>query len=32
MTGVLLSILPMIVLYLASQRFFIRGMTAGIGK
>jgi len=32
MTGVLLSILPMVVLYLASQRFFIRGMTAGIGK
>jgi raffinose/stachyose/melibiose transport system permease protein len=32
MMGVLLSILPMIVLYLAGQRFFIRGMTAGIGK
>ncbi len=32
MAGAFLSILPLLVLYLASQRFFIRGMTAGIGK
>jgi raffinose/stachyose/melibiose transport system permease protein len=32
MTGVLLSILPMVILYLGSQRFFVRGLTAGIGK
>jgi ABC-type glycerol-3-phosphate transport system permease component len=30
--GAFLSILPLLVLYLASQKFFIRGMTAGIGK
>jgi ABC-type glycerol-3-phosphate transport system permease component len=32
MAGAFLSILPLLVLYLASQKFFIRGMTAGIGK
>jgi ABC-type glycerol-3-phosphate transport system permease component len=32
MAGASLSILPLLVLYLASQKFFIRGMTAGIGK
>lgn len=32
MAGALLSMLPLIVLYLGSQSFFIRGMTAGIGK
>jgi ABC-type glycerol-3-phosphate transport system permease component len=32
MAGALLSILPLLVLYLAGQRFFIRGLTAGIGK
>lgn len=32
MAGALLSILPLVVLYLGSQSFFVRGMTAGIGK
>lgn len=32
MAGALLSILPLLVLYLAGQRFFVRGLTAGIGK
>lgn len=32
MAGALLSILPLAILYLASQSFFVRGMTAGIGK
>jgi ABC-type glycerol-3-phosphate transport system permease component len=32
MAGAFLSMLPLLVLYLASQKFFIRGMTAGIGK
>jgi ABC-type glycerol-3-phosphate transport system permease component len=32
MTGALLSMAPLIVLYLAGQRFFVRGLTAGIGK
>lgn len=32
MVGALLSILPLVVLYLGSQSFFVRGMTAGIGK
>jgi len=32
MAGALLTILPLLILYLASQRFFVRGMTAGIGK
>ena len=32
MAGALLCVLPLLLLYLASQRFFIRGMTAGIGK
>ena len=27
-----LSILPVVVLYLSGQRFFVRGLTAGIGK
>jgi ABC-type glycerol-3-phosphate transport system permease component len=29
---VFISILPVILVYLAGQRFFVRGMTAGIGK
>jgi ABC-type glycerol-3-phosphate transport system permease component len=29
---VLISILPVILVYLAGQRFFVRGMTAGIGR
>jgi ABC-type glycerol-3-phosphate transport system permease component len=32
LAGVLISILPVILVYLAGQRFFVRGMTAGIGK
>jgi ABC-type glycerol-3-phosphate transport system permease component len=32
MAGAFLSILPLVVLYLGSQSFFVRGMTAGIGK
>jgi raffinose/stachyose/melibiose transport system permease protein len=32
MSGALLSVLPLLVLYGASQKFFVRGMTAGIGK
>jgi ABC-type glycerol-3-phosphate transport system permease component len=32
MAGAFLSILPLIVLYIAGQRFFVRGLTAGIGK
>ena len=32
LTGAFLSSLPMIVLYLAGQRFFVRGMVAGAGK
>ena len=32
MSGALLSVLPLLVLYIASQKFFVRGMTAGIGK
>ncbi len=32
MAGAFLSMLPLVVLYLGSQSFFIRGMTAGIGK
>jgi ABC-type glycerol-3-phosphate transport system permease component len=32
LAGALVSILPVILVYLAGQRFFVRGMTAGIGK
>ena len=32
MAGALISILPIVLLYLAGQRFFVRGLTAGIGK
>jgi ABC-type glycerol-3-phosphate transport system permease component len=32
LAGALISILPVILVYLAGQRFFVRGMTAGIGK
>jgi raffinose/stachyose/melibiose transport system permease protein len=32
LAGVFISILPVILVYLAGQRFFVRGMTAGIGK
>jgi ABC-type glycerol-3-phosphate transport system permease component len=32
LAGALISILPVVVLYLSGQRFFVRGLTAGIGK
>jgi len=32
LSGALISILPVVVLYLSGQRFFVRGLTAGIGK
>jgi raffinose/stachyose/melibiose transport system permease protein len=32
MTGALIAAVPMLVLYLVGQRFFIRGLTAGFGK
>ncbi|MHB2029405.1 MAG: carbohydrate ABC transporter permease [Acidimicrobiales bacterium] len=32
LAGAFLSMIPMLVLYFAGQRFFIRGLTAGIGK
>jgi len=32
LAGALLSILPVVVVYLSGQRFFVRGLTAGIGK
>lgn len=32
MAGSLLSVVPILILYLAGQRFFVRGLTAGIGK
>jgi ABC-type glycerol-3-phosphate transport system permease component len=32
MTGALIASVPMVVLYIAGQRFFIRGLTAGFGK
>jgi raffinose/stachyose/melibiose transport system permease protein len=32
LTGAVISILPVVALYLAGQRFFVRGLTAGIGK
>jgi ABC-type glycerol-3-phosphate transport system permease component len=28
----LISIAPLVLLYLSGQRFFVRGLTAGIGK
>jgi raffinose/stachyose/melibiose transport system permease protein len=32
LAGALTSIAPVVVLYLSGQRFFVRGLTAGIGK
>jgi len=32
LAGALISILPIVLLYLSGQRFFVRGLTAGIGK
>src|SRR4029077_21005583 len=32
LAGALISILPIVLLYLAGQRFFVRGLTAGIVK
>jgi ABC-type glycerol-3-phosphate transport system permease component len=32
MTGALVATLPMLALYIAGQRFFIRGLAAGFGK
>jgi ABC-type glycerol-3-phosphate transport system permease component len=32
LAGAFVSILPVILVYLAGQRFFVRGLTAGIGK
>ena len=32
MAAAFLSILPLMVLYIFGQRFFVRGLTAGIGK
>ena len=32
MTGALIATVPMLLLYIAGQRFFIRGLTAGFGK
>jgi ABC-type glycerol-3-phosphate transport system permease component len=32
LAGALVSIAPVVVLYLSGQRFFVRGLTAGIGK
>lgn len=32
LAGALVSIAPVVLVYLAGQRFFIRGLTAGIGK
>jgi raffinose/stachyose/melibiose transport system permease protein len=32
LAGAFISILPVIMVYLAGQRFFVRGLTAGIGK
>ena len=32
MTGALIATVPMLLLYVAGQRFFIRGLTAGFGK
>jgi raffinose/stachyose/melibiose transport system permease protein len=32
LAGALISIAPVVLLYLCGQRFFVRGLTAGIGK
>lgn len=32
MAGALISILPIVLLYIFGQRYFVRGLTAGIGK
>jgi raffinose/stachyose/melibiose transport system permease protein len=32
LAGAFISILPVILVYLAGQRFFVRGLTAGIGR
>jgi ABC-type glycerol-3-phosphate transport system permease component len=32
MAGAVLSMLPLLLVYLASQKFFVRGMTTGLGK
>ena len=32
MTGALIATIPMLLLYIVGQRFFIRGLTAGFGK
>jgi ABC-type glycerol-3-phosphate transport system permease component len=32
MAGVFVSILPLVITYILGQRFFIRGLTAGLGK
>jgi ABC-type glycerol-3-phosphate transport system permease component len=32
MAAAFLSILPLMVLYIFGQRFFVRGLTAGMGK
>ena len=32
LAGALISIAPVVLLYLVGQRFFVRGLTAGIGK
>jgi ABC-type glycerol-3-phosphate transport system permease component len=32
LAGALISIAPIVVLYLSGQRFFVRGLTAGIGR
>jgi raffinose/stachyose/melibiose transport system permease protein len=32
MTGALVATVPMLLLYIVGQRFFIRGLTAGFGK
>jgi ABC-type glycerol-3-phosphate transport system permease component len=32
MTGALIATIPMVLLFIAGQRFFVRGLTAGFGK
>ena len=32
LAGALISIFPIVLLYVSGQRFFVRGFTAGIGK
>jgi ABC-type glycerol-3-phosphate transport system permease component len=32
MTGALIASIPMLVLFLIGQRFFVRGLSAGFGK